>query len=149
MSQEQLITYQSALDDIRQMIINGRNTAYQAVNAAQVMTYWNIGKRIVEQEQHGADRAEYGSQLLAQLAGELTAEFGSGFSERQLRYFRQFYMCFPDPEIWNACVPNLSWTHFRSLLRVSDEAARIWYLREAAAENWSARTLDRNIGTQY
>ncbi len=149
MSQEQLITYQSALDDIRQMIINGRNTAYQAVSTAQVMTYWNIGKRIVEQEQHGADRAEYGSQLLAQLAGELTAEFGAGFSERQLRYFRQFYMCFPDPEIWNACVPNLSWTHFRSLLRVSDEAARIWYLREAAAESWSARTLDRNISTQF
>jgi predicted nuclease of restriction endonuclease-like (RecB) superfamily len=58
-------------------------------------------------------------------------------------------MCFPDPEIWNACVPNLSWTHFRSLLRVSDEAARIWYLREAAAESWSARTLDRNISTQF
>ena len=149
MSQENVIPFQSAVDDIRAIILQGRNTAYQAVNAAQVLMNWNIGKRIVQQEQNGAGRAEYGKQLLIGLSGELTREFGTGFSERQLRYYRQFYLYFPDSEIWNACVPNLSWTHFRYLLRVPDENARYWYLREAAAQGWSARTLDRNISTQY
>ncbi len=65
------------------------------------------------------------------------------------RYFRKFYQYFPDEEIWNACVPNLNWTQFRSLLRVPDENARIWYMNEAVNEGWSSRTLDRNISTQY
>lgn len=68
---------------------------------------------------------------------------------RNLQYYRKFYLCFPDFEIVNACVHNLNWTHFRSLLRVPDEGARLWYLREASSEGWSSRTLDRNIGTQY
>ena len=121
MGQETTV-WQSAIDDIRQIIRQGMETAYQAVNASQVMTYWLVGKRIVEQEHHGQDRAEYGKQL---------------------------FILFPDKSIWNACVPNLSWTHFRILLRVTDEDARLWYLREASAEGWSVRTLDRNIGTQY
>ena len=148
MGQETTV-YQSAIDDIRQIIRQGMETAYQAVNASQVMTYWLVGKRIVEQEQHGQDRAEYGKQLLNALSIELTKDFGKGYSARQLRYCRQFYILFPDRSIWNACVPNLSWTHFRILLRVTDEDARLWYLREASAEGWSVRTLDRNIGTQY
>ena len=97
----------------------------------------------------GFARAEYGKGLIPALAKELTQEFGKGFSERNLRNCRKFYQYFPEAEIWNACVPNLTWTHFRSLLRVVDEDARIWYLNEAAHEGWSARTLDRNIGTQY
>lgn len=147
--ENELTLYQNAIEDIREIIRHGRDTAYQAVSTSQVLTYWNVGKRIVEQEQHGADRAEYGRQLLAALSDDLTREFGSGYSERQLRYCRQFFLLFSDPSIWNACVPNLTWTHFRSLLRVADENARLWYLREAAEENWSARTLDRNISTQY
>lgn len=83
------------------------------------------------------------------MAERLTAEFGDGFSSRNLRYFRRFYMLFPNPVIWNACVPNLNWTHFRTLLRVEDEDARLWYLNEAARNGWSYRTLDRNISTQY
>ena len=146
---QEMTVYQSAIDDIRQIIRQGMETAYQAVNASQVMTYWLVGKRIVEQEQHGQDRAEYGKQLLNALSIELTKDFGKGYSARQLRYCRQFYILFPDRSIWNACVPNLSWTHFRILLRVTDEDARLWYLREASTEGWSVRTLDRNIGTQY
>lgn len=145
----EMASYQSAIDDIRAIVRRGRDAAYQAVNAAQVMTNWNVGRRIVEQEQHGQNRAEYGKQLLVALSDQLTQEFGSGYTERHLRYCRQFYLFFPDSEIWNACVPNLSWTHFRSLLRVPDENARIWYMREASEESWSARTLDRNISTQY
>lgn len=94
-------------------------------------------------------RAEYGAQLLKTLAGHLTHEFGKGFTERNLRNFRQFYIQFPDYEIWHASVPNLTWTHFRSLLPVDNRDARYWYMNEAASENWNVRTLDRNIGSQY
>ncbi len=68
---------------------------------------------------------------------------------RRLRDYHKFYLYFPDGEIWHACVPNLTWTHFRSLLRVPDTEARAWYLNEASRESWSSRTLDRNIGSQY
>lgn len=147
--EKDMVPYQTILSEIKELIQAGRTSAYRAANSAMVLTYWNIGKRIVEQEQHGFERAEYGKGLIPALAQELTQEFGKGFSERNLRNCRKFYQYFPDAEVWNACVPNLTWTHFRSLLRVVDENARIWYLNEAAREGWSARTLDRNIGTQY
>lgn len=137
------------ISDIKSLITTGQNAAYNAANRAMVMTYWNIGKRIVEEEQNGAERAEYGKRLISILADELTKEFGSSYSGRSLRYYRKFYLCFQDFEIWNTRVPNLNWSHFRSLLRVPDEDARIWYMNEAANENWSARTLDRNVGTHY
>ena len=144
-----LSAYQEVANEIKQMILAGRDSAYQAANSAMLLTYWNIGKRIVEQEQDGADRAEYGKSLIVMLARELMLEFGNGFSERNLRNYRRFYQLFPVKEIWNARVPNLNWTHFRCLLRVADENARLWYLNEAASEGWSSRTLDRNIATQY
>lgn len=114
-----------------------------------MLTYWQVGRRIVEQEQEGKERAEYGKALMETLSEELTREFGKSYSKRNLQYFRKFYLAFSDEEIVNARVHNLNWTHFRSLLRVADENARIWYMNEAANEGWSARTLDRNIGTQY
>lgn len=144
-----LMLYQSVISDIRDIITEGRNSAYSAASAAMIMTYWNIGKRIVEQEQSGENRAEYGKRLISSLSDELTKEFGKGFSARNLRNFRKFYTLFPDDKIWQTRLPNLTWSHFSCLLRVADENARIWYLNEAAEENWSARTLDRNIGTQY
>ena len=144
-----LVLYQSVISDIRNIITAGRNSAYSAASAAMVMTYWNIGKRIVEQEQSGEDRAEYGKHLISALSDELTKEFGKGFSERNLRNFRKFYTMFPDDKIWQTRLPNLTWSHFSCLLRVPDENARIWYLNEAAKESWSSRTLDRNISTQY
>ena len=137
------------ISDSKSLITTGQNAAYNSANRAMVMTYWNIGKRIVEEEQNGAERAEYGKRLISILADELTKEFGSSYSGRSLRYYRKFYLCFQDFEIWNTRVPNLNWSHFRSLLRVPDEDARIWYMNEAANENWSARTLDRNVGTHY
>ena len=106
-------------------------------------------KRIVEQEQNGNKRAQYGQALIDALADELTKEYGKSFSKRNLQYFRKFYIAFPDERIVNACVHNLTWTHFRSLLRVPDENARLWYMNEASNEGWSSRTLDRNISTQY
>ena len=141
--------YENVLSDIRNIINTGRNAAYVAANSAGLMTYWNIGKRIVEDEQNGAERAEYGKQLIKSLAEDLSYEYGSNYSKRNLDYYRKFYLLFPNIEIVNACVHNLNWTHFRSLLRVPDEDARIWYMNEAAKEGWSSRTLDRNIGTQY
>ena len=145
----EMAVYQSAIDDIREIIRQGRSRAYQAVSVAQVMTNWSVGKRIVEQEQHGASRAEYGIRLIEALSEQLAGEFGDGYSKRNLQYCRQFYLRFPDETIVNTCVHNLSWSHFRCLLRVEDEDARLWYLREASTEGWSVRTLDRNIGTQY
>ncbi|MBR0514949.1 MAG: DUF1016 family protein [Clostridia bacterium] len=149
MNKGKVIPFQSVVDDIREIIQQGRNTAYQAVSAAQVLMNWNIGKRIVQQEQNGADRAEYGKQLMDVLSGQLMEEFGESFSKRNLQYYRKFFLLFPNPEIVNTRVHNLSWSHFRCLLRVSDESARLWYLNEAVDENWSVRTLDRNISTQY
>ena len=143
------VLYKPIITDIKELVHAGRNAAYNAVNKATIMTYWNIGKKIVEEEQAGTERAEYGKRLISILSDELTKEFGSGFSDRNLRNFRKFYLLFPDEKIWNACVPNLNWTHFRSLLRVDNEDARIWYMKEAASEGWSSRTLDRNISTQY
>ncbi len=140
---------QTMITDIRQIIISGQEYAYRAASEAMVLTYWQVGRRIVEQEQEGKDRAEYGKALMETLSEELTREFGKSYSKRNLQYFRKFYLAFPDREIVNACVHNLNWTHFRSLLRVTDGNARIWYMNEAANEGWSARTLDRNISTQY
>ena len=147
--ENRLIAYQAVIDDVKDIIASGMESACRTANRAMVLTYWNIGKRIVEQEQQGKQRAKYGAAMMDALAKELTKEYGKSYSKRNLQYFRKFYQYFPDREIVNACVHNLTWTHFRSLLRVQDESARIWYLNEASHENWNARTLDRNIGTQY
>jgi len=135
MTMESNINYRNVISDVKQIILNGRNTVYRATSKAMVLTYWNIGKRIVEDEQHGQYRAEYGKQLIQVLAEELTREFGKGFSKRNLDYYRKFYLFFPDIEIVNACVHNLNWTHFRVLLRVADEDARMWYLNEAVSDS--------------
>ncbi len=147
--EKDFMLYQPIITEIKEIISAGQQNAYSAANTAMVLTYWHIGKRIVEQEQEGSERAEYGKRLIPVLSEELKKEFGKSYSERNLHYFRKFYLYFPDKQIVNACVHNLSWTHFRSLLRVPDENARIWYMREAANEGWNYRTLDRNIGTQY
>ena len=141
--------YKSALMDIKNIIFQGRKASYGAVNKAMILTYWHIGKRIVEQEQAGNKRADYGKHLILALADSLTKEFGQSYSNRNLDYYRKFYVLFPDLQIVNARVHNLTWTHFRSLLRVPDESARVWYMKETSEEGWSCRTLDRNIGTQY
>ncbi len=132
--------------EIRQILIGARQTAYKAVNFAMVTAYWNIGRLIVEDEQQGSTRAEYGKAVLADLSVRLTEEFGKGFDERELRRIRQFYLAFPK---WDALRPELSWTHYRLLIRVQDEAARQWYMNEAAEQTWSSRQLDRQISVLY
>lgn len=134
------------LDALRSLIAQGRQRALRAVDMVQVQTCREIGRHIVEFEQEGAARAAYGQRLLPQLAQTLTQEFGKGFDTSNLRYMRLFYQAFP---IRDALRHELSWTHFRTLLRVNDEKARQWYMNEAATQNWSARALDRQIGTLY
>ena len=139
----------NCINDIKTIIEQGRQAAYSSVNLVMINTYWNIGRRIVEEEQNGDARAEYGKQLIDKIAVELTIEYGNNYEARRLRDYRQFYLLFRDLQIWHARVPNLKWTHFRTLLRVADEDARIWYMKEANEQMWSTRTLDRNISTQY
>ena len=103
--------------EIKEIISRGILSAYTVVNSASILTYWSVGKRIVEQECCGKTRAEYGKHLISVLADELSHEFGDSFSARNLHSFRKFYLLFPDVKIVNACVHNLTWTHFRSLLR--------------------------------
>ena len=100
----------NVVDDIKSIINNGRIMAYTAVNSTMIATYWKIGRRIVEEEQQGKERAEYGKNLITALANELTHKFGNGFSARYLRAFRQFYLVVPNYEIWKSRFPNLLWT---------------------------------------
>lgn len=131
---------------IAEVIQQARHQVKQAVNQQMVQAYWHIGRLIVEQEQQGQERAEYGKQQLEQLSKRLTDEFGKGFDARNLRNMRAFYRQYP---IWNAVRPELSWTHYRILLRIEKPAARNWYAQEAIDQNWSARALDRQIGVLY
>ena len=149
MSEKTITPTTDFVQEVKHIIETGRNTAYSAVNTAMIATYWNIGRRIVQEEQHGKERAAYGQELIKMLARELTHEYGSGFSERYLRSFRQFYLVVPNFEIWKSRFPNLTWTHIFRTLRVGDETAIRWYLEAASSQMWSVRTLSRNISTQY
>ena len=137
------------ISEIKQILREARAKAYTTINSAMVEAYWLIGKRIVEEEQQGKNRAEYGQEIIKTLSEELRSEFGGGFSERCLREYRQFYLTFKDIEFGAQCAPNLSWSHFRLIMRLSDRNAMNYYLTEAATNNWSVRTLDRNISTLY
>lgn len=139
----------SLLSDLRGIIRQAQEQAYLTVNAIQLMTYWRVGQRIVLEEQQGKARAAYGTQLLTLLSQELSKDYPKGYTARDLRSYRQLYLYFSDLEIWHSRLPNLTWTHFRLLLRVTDPDARQWYMLEASREMWSTRTLDRNIASQY
>jgi len=136
----------SLVGPLGELIRQARLKALLAVDTAQVQTCWQIGRHVVEFEQEGARRAGLGKQLLATLAKALTAEFGKGFDERNLRYMRDFYQTFPN---WNAVRSELSWAHYRRLLRVENDHARHWYMNESALQNWSSRALERQINTLY
>jgi predicted nuclease of restriction endonuclease-like (RecB) superfamily len=134
------------LASLSEVIQAARQQAVRAVDVVQVRTCWTVGRHIVEFEQGGAVRAAYGKHLLADLAENLTAEFGKGFDASNLRYMRLFYQAFPKCD---ALRHELCWTHYRFLLRVENAAARLWYMNEAADQNWNTRALDRQIGTLY
>ncbi len=133
-------------DSIRLILLESRGHAYAAVNSAMVAAYWQIGRAIVENEQNGQKRGAYGKGVLKNLSERLTAEFGKGFDVRNLRNMRQFYLVFQNR---NALRTELTWTHYRSLLRVEDPHAREWYIEEAVKNHWSSRQLERQISTLY
>ena len=136
--------------DIRDLLHAGREIAYRSVNTVMVKTYWQIGKLIVEQEQYGKARAEYGEQLIVRLSRYLMDCFGKGFSIANLKNIRQFYQIFPDfNELATQCVANLGWSHLRLIMRLDNEKERKYYLQEASSQNWSSRLLERNIRSGY
>ena len=135
--------------DVRVIIDEARHHVYAGISAVQVEQNWKIGRRIVEEEQGGRVRADYGNRTIMELAHKLTAEYGEGYSSRNLFEFRRFYQVFNDIEILHTRVQNLTWSHYRLLMRLEDTTARDWYIHEASNENWSVRTLERNISTQY
>ena len=149
----------SLLGEIRNVLLEARKRVYSTVNTVMVQSYWHIGKLIVE-AQGGESRAKYGDELLKNISGELTKEFGKGFDASNLRYMRQFYLAFP---ICDAVSHKLSWTHYKKLIAVSNPKARKCYAKEAAEGNCSTRQLadarrayerghpllERQIATQY
>lgn len=180
----------SFVSDLKTIVGSAREYSYRAANTMQVASNWLIGWRIVEQEQHGKQRAEYGKQIIKQASEALTAEFGKGYSETTLRAYRQFFLKFRDLQIQRPLLaifndafekkqrpllaesemqsiairpplvaqsatgsipmpPQLSWMHYEKLMRVQDKEARMWYMQEAASQQWDYRTLKRNIDTQY
>ena len=135
-------------EDIRTILRDARGVAYTAANAAMVDAYWRIGRRIVEEEQGGAARAEYGSQLIRHLARALGEEFGRGMSVANLWNFRQFYLTFPDAGKLYSLRRELSWTHWRLVMRVENPQARDYYIEETARQQWTSRALERAIETR-
>ena len=123
-----------------------RQQTKQVVNQQMVQTYWHIGHLIVEHEQQGQERAEYGKKQLGQLSKRLQSAFGRGFDTTNLRNMRQLYLTFP---LRDALRRELSWTHYRSLIRVENQQARDWYAAESVAQDWSSRALERQIGVLY
>jgi len=181
MKEERMVLF----EQIRTLVEQARGHAARAVNQTMVETYWHIGRLIVEEEQVGEGRAIYGAKLIPELSRRLTYEYGKGFSETNLKTFRQFYLAFPirhalsdesavslekrdavraeSPEPSSSGIlkekspiptasflrPELSWTHYRLLLRVENPRARDWYMREAAEAGWSSRALERQISSHY
>lgn len=137
------------IQEIKQILITARQQSYRAINLAMIEAYWKIGQKIVLQEQNGKEKANYGEAVLKELSKNLSAEFGKGFSSPNLRNFRQFYLTYPDEQICYTLCSKLSWSHNRLIMRIENLEARQFYLAEATQENWSVRTLERNIKTFY
>ena len=137
------------IEDVRAILRQARRGAYAAANHIMVQAYWNIGRRIVREEQGGKQRADYGQFLIRNLARQLGDEFGGGVSVANLWNFRLFYLTFPAEAKLYAVRRVLTWTHWRILMRVQDPDARDFYTRESAENGWKTRQLERNIATHY
>jgi len=127
-------------EDSRRIINESRNSAVRSVDFCRVKMYWELGQRIFVEEQHGKDKADYGTYLISSLAKVLEPEFGSGFSKRQLELSRQFFRTYPNA---NALRSQLNWTQYRTLIQISDTCKREYYELEAVNNGWTARELDR------
>ena len=154
------------VNDLRSIVSKARSKAFAAVNYSLVERNWRIGQRIVEQEQNGASRAEYGKHVIEVASAALTEEFGKGFSKTSIKNCKKFFLYFSHSEKGQAlpdqfktskgqALPDLlmshllTWTHYERLIRVEDKKAREWYAKEAFEQGWSYRTLNRNINTLY
>lgn len=135
---------QGFINEIKQIISDARTHAVRGVDFCRVQMYWAIGQRIVEKEQQGKERAEYGSYLIKRLAKEIEPEYGSGFSERQLKFCRQFYKTYPKG---NALRSQLNWSQYRMLIQIPDPDKREYYELEAVNEGWTGRQLERQINS--
>ena len=129
--------------NIKKVIQESRKNIVNYVNITMLYAYWNIGKMIVE-EQGGSTKAKYGDKLISELSKQMTFDFGKGFDERNLRKIRQFYLMYP---IWDSVRPELTWTHYRTLMRIKEQHIRDFYKEEAIKGNWSVRQLERQIST--
>lgn len=151
MEKEEKLTMQDNAEEqlfvqIKQMLDEARRQIARTVNSTTVEAYWQVGKYIVEYEQQGKARAEYGRGVIRILSKRLMAEYGGGFTITNLKVMRKFYLSYPKS---HALRDQLSWTHWRALLRVQNEAARNYYITECMAENWSTRQLERQINTMF
>lgn len=140
------LSIQPLIESLSLIIEQGRGQLKQSVNSVMLQSYWQMGRVIVEHEQQGQARAAYGTQQLQQIAQHLTQQFGKGFDVSNLRNMRRFYTCFP---IQDAVRLELSWTHYRVLLRIENPQARAWYTQTAIEHHWSSRALERQIGVFY
>lgn len=136
----------SFIADIKKILSQARQRAFAVANSTMLIAYWKVGKRIIDEEQKGKQRAQYGSFLIKELSLRLTEELGKGFDERELRRMRQFYLYF---ENWGSVRPELTWTHYRYLLRIEEPQTRHYYMIEAVQQSWTTRHLERNINSQY
>ena len=130
------------LSDIRHIIEEARSRVARSVNHERTISYWQIGKRIVEEEQGGKQRADYGKYLLKNLSKELVTEYGDSFSHRQLELMRQLYQTFP---IANALSSQLTWTHYKALVRIEDADKRSFFIAESIKNAWNVRQMERQI----
>ena len=141
-----LETIDTLLLTVKEIVMKAKNLAYCSSNAIMLNMYWEVGQLIVEDEQQGKTKAVYGKATLKNLSKFLTVEFGNGFDESNLRNMRQFFLAFP---IRDAVRHELSWTHYRMISRIKNEAQRLQYIELSIEGNWDTRTLQRNIQTLY
>lgn len=138
-------TLESLYQNVKGVIERTRKTVYKTVNSETINGYWEIGKHIVDEEQKGKAKAEYGKYIIKNLSERLINDYGDTFSRRNLEYIRKFYLTFP---IANSVSSQLSWTHYRNLLKVNSETGRAFYINEAIKGRWGTRTLERAILTK-
>ena len=137
-----MLQNQSVIPDIKAIIAASKDKAIRAVDNERTLMYWYIGQRIFEEEQDGKDRADYGEYLTKYISQQLEPEFGSGFSKRQIELFRQFYRSFP---IANALRSQLSWTHYKLIIRLDSQDKIDFYIAETVKNNWNTRQLERQV----
>lgn len=140
-----MLTNINLILDIKNLIASAKQTAIRSVDFQRTLLYWHIGERIFNEEQDGKERANYGEYVIKYLSEQLQPEFGSGFSYRELNRYRQFYRTFP---IVDSLRTQLSWTHYKSLIRINDEDKREYYIGETVKNNWSVRQMERQINSQ-